>query len=742
MNAVHLPAFNGPPQPESHDPSHVSPWKVFGVVRRHWLAVMAVFLVIGLPACIGIAMMTPYYDSSASLIVGTHQAQFRDLQATQTSLDVDTVAINTEVGILKSPATAITVAERLKLVDDPYFRKLTDAVPLKARVMDWVQTKFSSPPVKKPLTPAERLQVARDILSNHVTILNDGRSYIITITARTNRPDLSQAIANTYADVFLDFKRHMKIAATWRANGLLDEQIVPLRERLRKAEQAAEEYREQNGLISAQIEHSGSPNAQGGSITVADQQLVETNAELIRAQADLDQKRARASQMRENGGAASTTEALSSPIVQQLQAQEAQLNAQAASLASTAGDANPALIAARAGAAHIHQQIGLAIGRISGSSGKDLQSAQSRVDALRNEVAKLENRVARENQANVTLKQLESEANAARAVYQDYLGRFAQTSTEATLQEPEAELISKAETPLGVSGPPRTQYMAIAVLFAALASVGTALALDRARQGMRGPAEMDSVPGLFTLGLLPTFTGGLLTLYRMPGASVYVEMVESIRTILSFGQSRFRAKTIVVTSPGPDEGKTTFALSLAGNTGRSGKRALVIDCDTRGPSAMEVLGQVRRRTPANSRLPAVKSTSVVSDQELARDVLPGVDVLTIAGWKSPSDRMVSPSVIQLILTELSPHYDMIVLDTPPILAFPDAAVLSHETDGVVIIAKWGVTTPASMKDAMRQMQTYDARVLGGVLTQAPMRGPDGVSSNPIQIYQHYGLLAS
>ncbi|GBR08200.1 GumC family protein [Acetobacter oeni] len=736
MNAVQLSAFNGPPQQESQDPSHVSPWKIFAVVRRHWLAVLIVFLVAGVPACAGIVMMTPYYDSSASLIVGTHQAQFRDLQATQSSLDVDTVAVNTEVGILKSPATAISVAGRLDLVNDPYIRRLTDSVPLKARIIRWFQAKLGSLPATKPLTPAERLQVARDILMNHVTILNDGRSYIITITARTNRPELSQAIANTYADVFLDFKRHMKIDATWRANGLLDEQIIPLKERLRKAEQAAEEYREKNGLISAQMEHSGSSSTQDGGITVADQQLVETNRELIRAQADLDEKRSRASQMREQGGAASTTNALSSPVIQQLQAQEAQLNAHVASIASTAGDANPELLAARAAAAHVHQQIAITMGRISSSSDKDLQSAETRVAELTAEVARLETRVGQENEANVTLKQLESEANAARAVYQDYLGRFAQTSTEATLQEPDAELIARAESPLGVSGPPRTQYMAIALLFAGVVGVGTALMLDRTRQGIRSPSEMDSVPGLHTLGLLPVFTGRLINLYRIPAQSIYLEMVESIRTILSFGQNRFRAKTVVVTSPGPDEGKTIFALSLAGNTGRAGKKALVIDCDTRGPSALEVLN----RTPGRDRESRLPVT--FDENQLARDVLPGVDVLTIAGWKSPTDRMVSPSVIQLILTELSPHYDMIVLDTPPVLAFPDAAVLSHETDGVVLVAKWGVTTVAAMKEAMRQMETYDARVLGGVLTQAPLRGPDGVSARPIQIYQHYGLLAS
>lgn len=735
MNSTQMSAYGGP-QPEMPDASHVSPLKAFTIIRRHWRTAALVTALISVPACAGIALLPSYYDSSSSLMIGTHQAQFRDLQATQTSVDVDTVAINTEVGILKSPAIALSVVQKLHLVDDPWFRKQTDTLPLKNRITGWMMSHLGHPPPPHVVTPEARLQIARLLLTKQTTILNDGRSYMITITARTGRPELSRDIANAYADVFLDFKRHMKIAATWQANGLLDEQIVPLRERLRKAEQAVEQFREQNGLISAEMEHSG-VTGQSGSITVTDQQLQETNLELMRAEADLNARRARISQLRENGGASTTADVLSSPLIQQLQAEEARLNARVASLSSTAGDANPELMAARAAAAHVRRQISISMGQISGSSTKDLRSAEQRVASLTAEVKRLEQSVARENQANVTLKQLESEASAARAVYQDYLKRFAQTSTEATLQEAEAELISRAEMPLGVSGPPRSRFMALAILFALVAGGGAALLVDRAHQGLRSPAEMDAVPGLFTLGIVPSFSGTLLNLYRSTSPSVYIEMVEAIRTILSFGQSRFRAKTVVVTSAGPDEGKTTFALSLAANTGRAGKRALLIDCDTRGPSALDVLNRPDR--PA-----ARKALSVMSDNrhELARDVLPGVDVMTIAGWKSPSDQMVSPSVIQLILTELSPHYDMIVLDTPPILAFPDAAVLSHETDGVVIVAKWGESTPTALKNAMRQMETYDARVLGGVITQAPMSGNDSVPNNPIRIYQHYGLLAS
>ncbi|GBQ98262.1 putative succinoglycan biosynthesis transport protein [Acetobacter nitrogenifigens DSM 23921 = NBRC 105050] len=743
MNALQIPSFNGPPPSDTQDTSHVSPLKIFSVIRRHWLAVSVTTVLIGGPACVGIGLLSPYYDASSSLMIGTKQAPFRDLQATQSPVDVDTVAVNTEVGILRSSTIATSVAQRLDLVDAPYFRNMLDAVPLKRRIVDAISRLLGETPDHPKLSPAERLQATRDALMNRITVLNDGRSYIITVTARTGDATLSSQIANAYADVYLDFKRHLKISATWRANGLLDEQIVPLRDRLRKAEQAVEQFREKNDLVSTQLSQSiipSGPNAapvQEGT-TIADQQLVETNRQLIEAQSELEAKRAHYAEMHSGGAggsSADTTAVLSSPIIQQLQAQEAELNARAASLASTAGDANPELRAARAAAAHVQRQINAEIAHISASSGKDLQSAQAKVAALTQEVQRLQGHVSKENRANVTLRQLESEASAARAVYQDYLSRFAQTSTAAELQEPEADLITRADKPLSVSGPPRMQLMVLALVASSLLGVGVALALDRNRKGVRSPVEMDSVPGLFTLGMVPSFTGSLTRLYHSGATCAYVEMVESIRAILSFGQSRFRAKSIVVTSPGPDEGKTTFALSLAANTGRSGKRALLIDCDTHGPSAIQLVAGVGR-SPHNS------APSLQDSGGLARDVLPGVDVMTMSGGGKGGGRMVSPSAIGLVLAELSPHYDMIILDTPPVLAFPDAAVLSHQTDGVVVLAKWGTTTQASIKEAMRQMQAYDAKVLGGVLNQAPMRGPDSATTNQIQIYSHYGLLAS
>ncbi|RBM07488.1 GumC family protein [Novacetimonas cocois] len=741
MNTLQLPAsFNGPAAPDPMATQQVSPLHAFSIMNRHRLAIALVTLGIAVPAGFGIFSLRPYYSASSILIVGTRQAPFRDLQATVSSPEVDTVAVNSEVSILRSPAIARAVVKKLDLVDDPDVREALDHVPLTKRIINAVSRLFVTPPPQLPMTPDERLQATSLLLDQWVTILNDGRSYIITITASMNNAQTSARIANAYADVYLDFKRHMKISATWQANALLDEQIAPLRERLRKAEQAVQAFREKNGLIAAELERApganGTSNDNGGT-TVTDQQLIQMNRELITARGDLESRRARYAEIRNalnNGSVDSIPDAVSSPLIQQLQAQEAQISSRAASLSQTVMDGNPDLQSVRAAAAQVRSRIGAEVHRIANSAAKELASAEARVSALSAEVNRLQGQVTAENEADVTLRQLQSEATAARTVYQDYLGRFAQTSTQAELQVAEADLISRADTPIGPYGPPRTQYMAIALLFSLIAGAGSALIIDRMRKGVRSTAELDAIPGLFALGLVPAFAGTLSRQYASRERSAYLETVESIRSVLSFGHSRFRAKVVLVTSAEQAEGKTTFALSLAANTGRCGQRALVIDCDMRNPSAMRVMGAVS----------IVRNNHMPVDPLLAgleRDVLPGVDILTPEGMMHRGGRaMLLPEELGRILAQVGSQYDMILLDTPPALAFPDAAVLSRQTDGVVMVVKWGRTSASTLVQAMRTLHTYDARTLGAVLTQAPPHSLGEAEKHPFRIYSHYGLL--
>jgi polysaccharide biosynthesis transport protein len=714
-----LPAHMSWPQAaaqvEPPGAEHVSPFRLLAVLREYKWMILGITLAVSATAVFAISRIPATYEATSLVMIDTRKASFRDLQATVAQADVDAVGINTQVEILRSHGLADSVVQQLHLTDNPEFRRAVDARPLVGRLVAEVKGLFSPVAPPKPLTPYERQQATTGVLMNRVSILNDGRSYIITVTAHTGDPQLSAAIANAYVSTYLDFKRDLKIQAIRRANGLLDTQIAPVRERLRKAEDAVEQYREQNGLVAAQI----GPDGQGG--TVADQQLTQLNSQLVTAQADLAMATARYG-AGHAGGTASAPEVVASPMVQQLRSEEAQLGSRVASLSESLADNNPTLQAARAALAQVRRQLGAATSDVVTSSRKEMVSAQARVDSLQHQIIELQKQVASESHASVQLKQLQSEANAARNIYQDFVGRLEQTSSQAGLQESEADQIAAAQAPIGPSGPKRTQYSALAVLVGLLAGIGAALLRSRVTQGVRSLAQLEALTGLFGLGLVPSSQGGPMRHYRSGSTgSIYVDAVENARNLMAFGQDRFRAQVILVTSAEPGEGKTTFAVSLAANGGRDGQRTLVVDCDTRQPSALRVAG----------------GAAAEAKHGIVHDVLPGVDVFTFASEARERGAMVRVDELRQMLDQMRPIYETIVIDTPPVLAYPDAAVLAQQADGAVLVVRWNETRQAVVNSAMRRLRAYDVRMLGGVLTQVDLNQLGAAEGDMVRYHAHY-----
>jgi uncharacterized protein involved in exopolysaccharide biosynthesis/Mrp family chromosome partitioning ATPase len=694
---------------------------MFGVFMRRKFLVAVVCAGIFLPAILLIATMRPYYLSAAQLIIGERQASFHDLQATEDQPFVDAVAVNTQVGILRSDTVALDVTRQLKLVDNPEFEQAVDAVPLKIRIREFIMRLMGKPVLNIPLTPSQRERATANVLGGKVTVVNDGRSYVITIVAKTGDGQLGADIANAYANDYIDFKRRLKVVAIRRANSLLDEQVAPLRDRLRAAEQAVEKFHEQHNLVSLPSDNENA-NASGSPVTVVSQQLSQMNAQLVAAEALQAEKQAQYDQVMagvRRGNSANMPQAVASPLIQQLQSQETQVSARIASLSTTAMDNNPDLVAARAEEARIRARIGQETGNLAGSVARELEAATSQVRTLQNAMAGLQAKFTTESQAAVSLHELEAEAAAARAVYQDYLGRLTQTSSQATLQEADANLIAAASTPLGAAGPPRMQYAAIALVLGLVIGCGVALLVDRLSAGIDNISQLESLPQLFGLGVVTAFRGKFRQQYEDPPNWRYVEMVETIRSILRFGPERLRAKVILVTSPEAGDGKTTFALSLAANTGRSGARALVIDCDLRNPSVLRV-ADAPARIGANR--PVLAKTVHGEPVGIEMNVLPGVDVLDFRKYGKGGGGS-APDTVKLgeLIARMRPDYDTIILDTPPLRTFPDAAMMGPLADGVILVVKAQRTALSATREVLRTLRIYNAHVLGGVITQVRER---------------------
>ncbi|HET7459875.1 MAG TPA: polysaccharide biosynthesis tyrosine autokinase [Longimicrobium sp.] len=204
----------------------------------------------------------------------------------------------------------------------------------------------------------------------------------------------------------------------------------------------------------------------------------------------------------------------------------------------------------------------------------------------------------------------------------------------------------------------------------------------------------------------------------MAPSSSGAEAYRVLRTNLIFSQAVRTLKTVVVTSCTPGEGKTTTAANVAITFAQQGLQVLLVDCDLRRARLHKLFDA--RRDPGLTHL-------VLGHNTLQEVVQPsGVEGLSLlpsgALPPNPQELLGGPRM-QRTLDELASRFDMVVLDTPPLLATADAAVLAARVDGVVMVVRAGVTERAAAREVVGQLRGLDAHLLGAVLNDADDRLP-------------------
>jgi len=254
--------------------------------------------------------------------------------------------------------------------------------------------------------------------------------------------------------------------------------------------------------------------------------------------------------------------------------------------------------------------------------------------------------------------------------------------------------------------------LVLAVLLGLGLGGGAAVALEKLDPSIRRPDEIEDGLRLHSLAVIPKVDPA-----RVEGTEAY----RVLRTNLLLAPGADHAHTIVVTSAVPGEGKTTTAANLACSLAWEGRRVLLVDGDLwRGRLHRRFRG---RRAPGFAEC-------LLSDEPIP-EAIRGTDIATLSfmpsgkGVGTPSDIVTSARVPRL-LAQLREQYEVVLIDSPPVLATAEAAVLASSVDGVVLVVRAGQTDREAVEQAMRQITGVGARLVGAVL------------NDPADITRRYG----
>lgn len=199
------------------------------------------------------------------------------------------------------------------------------------------------------------------------------------------------------------------------------------------------------------------------------------------------------------------------------------------------------------------------------------------------------------------------------------------------------------------------------------------------------------------------------------------EAYKTLRTNLFFSVPDEGCKKVLFTSSMQHEGKSITSINIGIAIAETHARVLLIDCDLRLPTCAEKLGEEDTPGLTNLLVGMCSASDVIRNLPCGLDFIPAGDIPPNPSELLGSERM------KVAVEKLSEYYDFIILDTPPVCAVADAAILAKLASGVVIVSRRGVSTNDSISSAMNQLRLAEAKVLGFVFTGALNEGQKSYS---------------
>ncbi|MEM0922879.1 MAG: polysaccharide biosynthesis tyrosine autokinase [Pseudomonadota bacterium] len=664
--------------------------------RRKW-SVGLITLVSCVMAWWYLGTLTPLYPATASVVLETQQEQVIDLESVVSGISGDFIAINTETEVLRSRKLISRVVDDLRLIEDPEFNPYLRQ-PAGWTESAWAKALFDAvglgagPQVVVPETVQRNATV--DALRNRLRISNVDATYVFEISIDTRNRQKSADLMNRLARLYILEQLEVKFEATQAATQWLSTRVADLKVALERSEATVEEYKSNTPLVD--------------EMTLAEEgrKLKELRAraeEYLLESQQTEERLARVAALRADGDVARITALIASPRVTRIAEQ----------LAGVTGSGDQS----EARRTLLRTQLQTELDRQVAQLRLQLDRARSQSDAVRPAIADLEELT--EKQANdlVVLRQLVREAEASRLIYEHFLSRMKEISVQEGIQRADARVLSAAIPSRTRSFPNKTQTMGLALIFGLM--LGSALAIWRENRlaTFRSAEDVEKATGLRVLGNIPKAPirrrRDLLSYVLRKPSSALAESVRDLRTSLLLSDTKNPPQVIVSSSSIPREGKTTLAVLLAQNSAALGKKVLLIECDLRKRTLNAYFNAPAEGRGLISVLygEAAFSDVVLHDPEAGLDILPGEESAVNAA------DVFSSIQFEQFLAQVRKAYDFIVIDTPPVMAVPDARLIAALGDALVYSVAWDRTERDLVQAGLNQFREIDMPLIGLALTQ-------------------------
>ncbi|WP_161629811.1 GumC family protein [Desulfogranum japonicum] len=699
------------------------------VLEKRKSIIIAFFVITVLVVTIATLRMVPIYQASTQVLVEKNEST--SLMGNGYYNVYDPEFYETQHQLIKSQNVARKVVQLLNLTETyaTYFPNQEENASfvrtMKDTVKGWMAAlKPSSDDAiaapGKVVEEKSRESILADMVQDGIVVSPVQESKLLNISFQSENPYYSKVVADTIAEAYKEEIMAIHMNSSGYALQWMTKKAEEEKEKLTQSEIALQAYMKQQNIVTVE-----------DKVSIVPQKLTNLTNQLAEAQtnrSNLENIYKKVQQAKQNGGdLESLLLANKSGGLVEIRLAIRKAEQQIVELSQKYGYKHPVMIDAKSQLKDLQRQKKSEMDKIVASIKNEYDVATGQETAIKEALAEGKQEAMGLNERLMEYNRLKREVDANRALYEALMMQAKEKDLTENTQKVNVWLTQEAELPESPIKPNVKRNLLLGLMLGVFGGVGMAFFIEYLDNTIKDPEDTERRFGHTVIGVVEMLAKeDPDTFARLDGTTSFAESFKSLRTALLLSSADQPPKRVQMTSMSPKEGKTTNAVNLAFAVAQTERSVVLIDTDLRRPRLHKAL-RVKNDNGLSSYLSGAHDTIDIQK-------VPETNVSVICAGPIPPNpsELLDTQRFGEMLDQLSQQYDMIIIDSPPVLSATDALIVSKHVDGVVVVTRFAETTFERLNRGLKSLKDIDSRIIGLVINCMDMK-----KSNYYSYYGYY-----